>query len=62
LNKHMSKHLQDAFFAYCRSTYSQKFHLRNEETMKFAVRKLSEEELEEAWQDFVRDMKDFLTK
>ena len=60
LNRHMSKHLQDAFFAYCRSTYSAKYNLANGETMKFAVGKLTEAELEDAWQDFVKDMKTFL--
>ena len=60
LNRHMSKHLQDAFFAYCRSTYSAKYNLANGETMKFAVGKLNEAELEEAWQGFVKVMKDYL--
>ena len=54
--------MQDAFFAYCRSTYSTKYGLSNGETMKFAVGKLNEAELEDAWQDFVKDMKVFLTK
>ena len=62
LNRHMSKPIQDAFFAYCRSTYSVKYGLRNEETMKFAVGKLNDAELEEAWQEFVKVMKDYLAK
>lgn len=62
LNRHMSKHLQDSFFAYCRSTYSLKFNLKNGETMKFAVGKLNDDELEEAWQDFVKDFKEYLTQ
>ncbi len=56
----MSKPIQDSFFAYCRSTYSVKYGLRNGETMKFAVGKLNDAELEEAWQEFVKVMKDYL--
>lgn len=62
INRHITKPMQDAFFAYCRSTYSTKYGLSNGETMKFAVGKLNEAELEDAWQDFVKDMKVFLTK
>ena len=62
VNHHMSKHLEDAFFAYIRSTYSQKYGLRNGETMKFAVGKLTDDEVEDAWTDFVRDFREYLTK
>ena len=61
MNKHIPKHIQDAFFAYCRSTYSAKYNLANGETMKFAVGKLNDAELEDAWQDFIKVMRTYLT-
>jgi len=60
IKHHISKPLEDAFMAYTRSTYSKKFSLRNGETMKFAVERLNDKEVAEAWQDFVRDLKNYL--
>lgn len=61
ITNHISKPLEDAFFAYVRSTYSKKFNLRNAETMKFAVERLNDTEVKEAWHDFVTDFKNYLT-
>lgn len=60
IGMHISKPLENAFLAYIRSHYSQKYGLRNGETMKFAVERLNEAEVKEAWQDFVRDFKSYL--
>jgi len=60
INNSISKGLEDAFLAYCRSTYSQKYGLKNGETMKFAIERLNDREVAEAWQDFVRDFKTYL--
>lgn len=62
VNNGISKPLEDAFLAYTRSTYSQKYNLRNGETMKFAVERLNDNEVAEAWQDFVIDFKNFLSQ
>lgn len=57
-----TQHIKEAFTSYCRSVYSHKFNLRNGETMKFAITKLNRSEIEEAWQDFVKDLKKLLSE
>lgn len=61
IQRKISKSLEDAFLAYARSTYSQKFNLKNGETMKFAVERLNDAEVQDAWQDFVSDFKNYLS-
>jgi hypothetical protein len=52
--------LEEAFTAYIRSEYAGKFSLRNGETTKLVVSKLSIEEVGDAWNEFVKDMKKYL--
>ena len=52
--------LEEAFTAYIRSEYASKFSLRNGETTKLVVSKLTIEEVSDAWVEFVRDMKKYL--
>jgi hypothetical protein len=54
--------LEEAFTAYIRSDYAGKYSLRNGETTKLVVSKLTMEEVGEAWNDFVNHMKQFLTE
>lgn len=60
INNHISKGLEDAFFAYCRSTYAKKYGLKNGPTMKFAIEKLNDNEVMDAWKDFVIEFKNFI--
>lgn len=53
--------LEEAFTAYIRSEYAGKFSLRNGETTKLVVSKLSIEEVGDAWNEFVKDMKKYLS-
>lgn len=53
--------MQEAFIAYVRSDYALKYYLQNGETMKLVVSKMNTEEVEEAWQAFVTDFKNYLT-
>lgn len=58
----ISMNMQEAFIAYVRSDYAQKYFLRNGETMKLVVSKMSMDEVEEAWLNFVSDFKSYLSK
>lgn len=58
----ISVNMREAFIAYVRSDYAQKYWVRNGETMRLVVSKLSMEEVEEAWQSFVNDFKNYLSK
>lgn len=55
-------HLKEAFAAYIRSDYAAKFSLRNGETTKLVVSKLTMEEIGEVWNLFVNDLKMFLVE
>lgn len=54
--------LEEAFTAYIRSDYAGKYSLRNGETTKLVVSKLTMEEIADAWNDFVNHMKQFLSE
>jgi hypothetical protein len=57
----LTQQIEDAFVMYCRSTYAQRFALRNGETVQSLVNKLNRSQVSEAWNEFVREMKDYLS-
>jgi hypothetical protein len=59
--KGVSQHMKEAFQAYLRSTYAQKFLLSNGESTKLIVGKMNDEELKQAWQGFVTDLKKLIS-
>ena len=55
--------LKSAFGAYIRSTYAQKFLMSEAgETVHLILNRLSQEDLEDAWLDFTRDLKKYLSE
>ncbi len=53
--------MKEAFQAYLRSTYAQKFLLSNGESTKLIVAKMNDEELKQAWESFVTDFKNLIS-
>lgn len=52
-----SVQIKSAFGAYIRSKYSEKFGMSEVgETVHLIVNRMSQEDLEDAWQDFVKDL------
>jgi hypothetical protein len=61
--RHISKQLQQAFGAYLRSHYAEKFRFAPDgETVHLIVGRMGEEDLKDAWQDFVKDIAKYLPK
>jgi len=59
----ISDKLKTAFGAYLRSVYADKYHMKESgETIHFIINKMSEEDLSDAWQDYVRDLAAYLTQ
>lgn len=58
----MDEHLKEAFAAYISSSYAAKFSLRNGETTRRIISKLTLEEVGEIWNLFVNDLKKYLTE
>lgn len=56
----VTKQIEDAFIMYCRSTYAQRFLLANGDTVQSLVSKLNRAQVEEAWSEFVSEMKGYL--
>lgn len=53
---------KDAFGMWIRSTYADKFRVaRDGETAHLILNRLSQEDLLDAWQDFVKHLKQYLT-
>ena len=58
----ISGQLKSAFGAYIRSMYADKFKMsEGGETVHLILNKMSQEDLEAAWQDFVKDLARHLT-
>lgn len=53
----ISPALEEAFTMYCRSLYAGKFSLGNGDTVKSIVSKMTEDQVLEAWVEFVKDLK-----
>jgi len=56
----LTQQIEDAFNMYCRSTYAERFTLRNGDTVQFIVSRMTREQVEEAWNDFVREMRQLM--
>jgi hypothetical protein len=56
----LTKEMADAFVMYCRSAYSSQYALKNGETVKGIVDKLTRDEVLSLWQNFVVDFKNTL--
>jgi hypothetical protein len=61
--KDVPENIKEAFAAYLRSTYSLRYLLRSDtDTVRIMVNRLTQEQMERAWQEFVSDLRKFLTK
>ena len=59
--KGIPDNIKDAFSAYMRSVYADRFMLRHDtDTIRLLVNRLTEEQMEKAWTEFVTDFKKFL--
>jgi hypothetical protein len=53
--------ISEAFLAFLRSDYAHRFEVnKNSETIRTVIRNLSFEQVEEAWQDFVVDLRNVI--
>lgn len=52
--------MEEAFIAYLRSDYARRYSIANGETAKLIVSKMSKEEIESAWNNFVVEFKEYL--
>ena len=60
--KGISPNMEEAFVAYIRSDYARKYAVRSDgDTTKLVVGKMSSEEIEDAWIDFTREFKNYLS-
>lgn len=60
--REISGQIKAAFGAYLRSVYSQKLLMGVEsETIHLVIGRLTQEQLNDAWQDFVQDLAKYLT-
>jgi hypothetical protein len=61
--KDVPENIKEAFAAYLRSTYSLRYLLRSDtDKVRIMVNRLTQEQMERAWQEFVSDLRKFLTK
>jgi len=59
----VSDQIKSAFGAYIRSVYADKFKMsEGGETVHLILNKMSQEDLADAWQDFVKDLARYLTQ
>jgi hypothetical protein len=57
----VSANMKEAFIAYVRSDYARKYSLKSDgETSKLIVGKMNEEDLQEAWKEFVLEMAKYI--
>lgn len=55
--------IKSAFGAYIRAKYAEKFHMNEGgETIHVLLNRMSQEDLSDAWQDFVKDLAKHLTQ
>lgn len=56
--RRLPKPLEDAFVVYCRSDYAERFMIRTDgETTDFLVKKMTREQVADAWNKFINDLK-----
>lgn len=59
----ITNQIKTAFGAYIRSVYAQRFLMNeNGETVHIVMSRMSQEDLADAWQDFVKDLANYLTQ
>lgn len=59
----VSKGMTDAFIAYCRFAFGRQYELMKDgDTVKLILSKMSEEQVEQAWKEFVNDFSKTLPK
>jgi hypothetical protein len=59
----ITKRIEDAFIVYCRSVYADKFRIwKQGDTARLLVDKMTRGQVEELWQEFVIEMKRYLTE
>lgn len=57
----ISTNIKNSFGAYLRSTYAQKFLLATDgETIHLMVGKMTDEQLEDAWQEYIKELAKWL--
>lgn len=62
-NKGIPRNMRDAFGAYVRTTYANRFDVAGDtDTIRLLVNRLSDEQMEQAWNEFVSDMRKALEK
>lgn len=59
----ISKQIQQAFGAYIRTYYAEQFRMSADgETVHLILNRMSEDDLNDAWQSFVKDLAKYLTQ
>lgn len=56
----ITKTIESAFSAYCKTDYAQRFEMREGETIQRIVANMTTEQVEHAWLCFVSELKDLL--
>ena len=56
----VSSKIEELFTSYCRSTYAEKFSLMNGDTVKLIVSRMTEDQVLDAWTDFVSEMRSII--
>ena len=57
VKKGLSKKIEDAFYAYCKASLSEYFDIRSGDTLSKLIAKLKNEQIEEMWESFGKDLK-----
>lgn len=53
----LSKPIEDAFIMYCRSTYAERFMLKDGDTVQAIIARMNQEQVEDAWGKFVTELR-----
>lgn len=61
--KSLPDNFRKAFIAYCKSLYGSKYAMRDEgETIKLFLSRMTEDQLNKAWSDFINDFKNTIPR
>ncbi len=62
-SKGVPENIRDAFAAYMRNVYANRYLLRGDtDTIRIMINRLGDEKLEQAWQEFISDLRKYLTE
>lgn len=62
-NRGITGQIKSAFSAYIRAVYADKYNMKESgETVHVILNRMSQEDLADAWQDFVKDLAKHLTQ